>query len=112
MFAVIETGGKQYKVSSGQKVKIEKVDAAEGANFAFDKVLLIAEQTRNNGQGTDAKVVVGTPYISGAKVEGKIVKQGRAKKIIVFRYHSKTRYRKKKGHRQFFSEIAITNIKA
>jgi len=102
MFAVIETGGKQYKVSPGQKIKIEKLEAQEGDSFSFDKVLLKAE---------DENIVVGTPYIEGAKAEAKILKQGRAKKIIVFKYHSKTRYRKKKGHRQPFTEVEITAIK-
>lgn len=101
MFAIIETGGKQYKVAPGQKIKIEKVEAAAGENFIFDKVLLTAD---------GEKVNIGTPYVAGAKVEGKILKQGRAKKVIVFKYHSKTRYRKKKGHRQHFSEVEITKI--
>lgn len=101
MFAVIETGGKQYKVSVGQKIKIEKLGAEAGGNFVFDKVLLVAD-------GEEVKI--GTPYVSGAKVEVKVLKQGRDKKKIVFRYHSKTRYRKKKGHRQPFTEVEITKI--
>ncbi len=100
-FAVIETGGKQYRVSPGQKIKIEKLNAAEGGNFVFDKVLLMVD---------GEKVEIGTPYISGAKVEAKVLKQGRDKKKIVFRYHSKTRYRKKKGHKQPHTEVEITNI--
>ncbi len=102
MFAVIQTGGKQYKVSAGQKVKIEKLNAEAGGNFVFDKVLLTAN-------GEDIKI--GTPYVSGAQVETKVLKQGRDKKKIVFRYHSKTRYRKKKGHRQNFTEIEVVNIR-
>ena len=102
MFAIIETGGKQYKVSPGQKIKIEKVDAEAGGDFLFDKVLLVAD-------GENVKI--GTPYVPGAEVHGKIVTQGRAKKVIVFRYHSKTRYRKKKGHRQHFTEVEILAIK-
>lgn len=101
MFAIIETGGKQYRVAPGQKVKIEKVDAAAGANFLFDKVLLVAD-------GENVKI--GAPYVAGAKVEGKVVRQDRAKKVIVFKYHSKTRYRKKKGHRQHFTEVEVTKI--
>lgn len=101
-FAVIETGGKQYKVAPGEKVKIEKIESQGGENLAFDKVLLVAD-------GEDVKV--GAPYVEGAKVEGKVVRQGRNKKVIVFKYHSKTRYRKKKGHRQHFTEVEITGIK-
>lgn len=97
--AVIETGGKQYKVSEGQKIKIEKLVSDKG-DVIFDKVLLIS----------DKDVKVGTPYLENAKVEGKVVKEGREKKKIVFRYHSKTRYRKKKGHRQPFTEVEITKI--
>lgn len=80
-FAIIQTGGKQYRVSPGQKVKIEKIEGAQDAILSFDKVLLI-------GDGDNIKV--GTPYVEAAKVEAKILKQGRDKKKIVFRYHSKT----------------------
>jgi len=108
-FAIIESGGKQYKVAVGQRVKVEKLDAEDGGNFSFDKVLMIAEE-RGTGTPKDAEVKIGTPYVPGAKVEGKVLKQGRADKVIVFKYHSKTRYRKKKGHRQPFTEIQITEI--
>lgn len=101
-FAIIETGGKQYKVTPGQKIKIEKLSEVEGASVKFDKVLLAA-----NGES----VRIGTPYVNGASVEAKILRQGREKKKIVFKYHSKTRYRKKKGHRQSFTEIQITSIR-
>ena len=97
-FAIIQTGGKQYKVSAGEKIKIEKLSAEAGDSVVFDKILLTAN-------GEDIKI--GTPYIEGAKIEGKILKQGRDKKKIVFRYHSKTRYRKKKGHRQDYTEVKI-----
>ena len=100
-FAVIETGGKQYKVSAGDKIKIEKIPAKEGEAVNFDKVLLKAD---------GEKVEVGAPYLKGAKVEATVLRQGRAKKKIVFRYHSKTRYRKKKGHRQHFTEVKIESI--
>lgn len=100
MFAVIETGGKQYKVSEGDKLKIEKVSAKDA--LVFDKVLLVSE-------GDNLKI--GIPYVSGAEVHAKILKTDRAKKKIVFRYHSKTRYRKLKGHRQPFTEVEITAIK-
>lgn len=102
-FAVIETGGKQYKVSAGQKIKIEKLDAEVGSKISFDKVLLIAE--------ADKLESLGTPNISGAKVEAKVVDQARDKKKIVFKYHSKTRYRKTKGHRQPYTEVEIESIK-
>ncbi len=100
-FAVIKTGGKQYLVTPGQKLKIEKLDAKEGDAFNFDQVLLA---------GDDKKVEVGTPHVSGAKVEAKVIKQGRGDKVIVFKYHAKTRYRKKKGHRQPFTEVEISKI--
>lgn len=112
MFAIIETGGKQYKVSPGQKLKIEKLSSGGGSapsgefqtgdSFAFDKVLLVAD-------GENVKV--GAPYVNGAKVEAKVLKQGHHKTVIVFKYHSKTRYRKKKGHRQLFTEIEVGAIK-
>ena len=100
MFAVIETGGKQYKVSTGDKIKIEKLNGGD-SGVIFDKVLL-----KSDGR----EVAVGAPYLPGAKVEGKILKQGRSDKKIVFRYHSKTRYRKFKTHRQPFTEVEITKI--
>lgn len=100
-FAVIETGGKQYRVSAGDKVKVEKLNA-RGESVSFDKVLLKSD---------DKGLEIGAPYIKGAKVEGKILKEGRNDKKIVFRYHSKTRYRKLKTHRQPFTEIQILDIK-
>lgn len=100
MFAVIETGGKQYAVEAHKKIKIEKLDFQEGEQVVFDKVLLIA----------DEKTEIGTPYVEGAKVEGVVMKQGRSKKISMMRYHSKTRHRRHKGHRQPFTEVEITNI--
>ncbi len=100
-FAVIETGGKQYKVSVGEKIHVEKLDIPQGGSVSFEKVLLKVD-------GDEVKI--GTPYLSGKKVEARILKQGRDKKKIVFRYHSKTRYRKKKGHRQPFTEVEIVSI--
>ena len=113
MFAIIEAGGKQYKVSVGQKLKIEKQEVKEGDSLSFDKVLLIADSRGLNvdQREQDVEVKVGLPYVPGIKVEAKVLKQGRADKVIVFKYHSKTRYRKKKGHRQPFTEVEITNIK-
>ena len=100
-FTIIQTGGKQYKVSAGQKMKIEKKEGEKDAVLEFDKVLLQVD-----GDG----VKIGTPYIEGAKVHGKILRQAREKKKIVFKYKSKTRERKKQGHRQNFTEVEIVRI--
>ncbi|OHA05753.1 MAG: 50S ribosomal protein L21 [Candidatus Sungbacteria bacterium RIFCSPLOWO2_01_FULL_47_10] len=100
-FAVIKTGGKQYVVRPGQTVRIEKVDIKEGDSLHFD-ALLVAD---------DSSVTVGTPIVSGTKVNAKVVRHARDKKKIIFRYHAKTRYRKKKGHRQHFTEIKIEDVK-
>jgi large subunit ribosomal protein L21 len=100
-FAVIQTGGKQYKVSAGQKLKVEKLPAEVGSVLVFDKVLL-----RANGD----EVMIGVPHIAGAKIEGRVLRQAREDTKIVFKYHSKTRYKKKKGHRQPFTEVEIVKI--
>lgn len=100
-FAIIESGGKQYKVSAGSKVKVEKLDAPEGVAFEFDKVLLTVDND---------EIKIGAPYVPGAKVEATVLRQARERKKIVFKYHSKTRYRKKKGHRQPFSEVQIVSV--
>ena len=100
-FAIIETGGKQYKVSPGEKLKIEKVEGDKDAVLNFDKILLVADAEN---------IKIGTPYVEAAKVEAKILKQGRERKKIVFRYRQKTREQKKKGHRQRFTEVQILNI--
>lgn len=96
-FAVIETGGKQYRVSAGDKIKIEKAVHSDG-KLLFDKVLLIVD-------GDEVKI--GLPYLDGVKIESKVLRDARDKKKLVFRYHSKTRYRKTKGHRQHFTEVEI-----
>ncbi len=101
-FAVIETGGKQYQVAPGLKLKIEKLETAAGSALVFDKVLLVVDGDEVN---------IGAPYVSGAAVEAKVLKQGKGDKKIVFKYHSKTRYRKKKGHRQLFTEVEIVSVK-
>ncbi len=101
MFAVIKTGGKQYLVTPGEKLKVEKIEPEKGENLVFDSVLL----TENDG-----KIEIGVPLVKNAKVEAKIVEQGRHDKLIVFRYHSKVRYRKKRGHRQPFTEVEIRKI--
>ena len=111
MLAIIKTGGKQYIVKPGDKLKIEKLDPeknpadSNGAGkkeVVFDEILLLE---KNN------KVQIGTPFISGAKVEAKILKHGKADKVIVFKYKPKTRYARKIGHRQPYTEIEITGIK-
>lgn len=99
-FAVIETGGKQYKVSVGDKIKVEKIGVA-GGNFVFEKVLLIAD-------GDNVKI--GTPYVSGANVQANVLREFRDRKKIIFKYHSKTRYRKKKGHRQEYAELEVVSL--
>lgn len=101
MLAVIKTGGKQYLVSPGQKIKIEKIDVKEGKEITFKDVLLLEKQK---------KLEIGTPLAKGAKVIGKVLKHGKGKKIIVFKYKPKTRYKVKKGHRQLFTEVEITKI--
>lgn len=99
--AVIKTGGKQYLVKEGEKIKIEKIEKKEGEEVEFKEVLFLEK---------DGKVKIGKPLVEGAKVLGKVLKQGRSKKIIVFKYKPKTRYRKKKGHRQPFTEVLIEKI--
>ena len=99
MFAVIETGGKQYKVTPGDKLKIEKLKGEENEAVSFDKVLL-----KSDGKSVE----IGAPYVSGAKVEAKISRVGRSRKKMVFKYASKTRRRVKKTHRQHFTEVEIT----
>ncbi|NLL81485.1 MAG: 50S ribosomal protein L21 [Tissierellia bacterium] len=101
MYAVIETGGKQYRVQEGDIVFVEKLDVAEGETVNFDKVLLLSNEGNLNA---------GKPYVEGASVEGTVLEQGKAKKIIVFKYKSKKNYRKKKGHRQPFTKIKIDKI--
>ena len=100
MYAIIATGGKQYRVSEGDKIYIEKIDAEVGSTVSFD-VLLV----ENNGD-----VKVGTPVVEGVKVEGKVVGQIRGEKIIVFKYKAKKNYRRKQGHRQPYTKVEITKI--
>lgn len=102
MYAIIETGGKQLKVEEGQTIYIEKLDAEEGETVTFDKVLFVG--------GDNMKV--GSPLVEGATVTGKVEKQGRGKKIIVFKYKPKKNYRKKQGHRQPYTKVVIEKINA
>ncbi|MBL7053071.1 MAG: 50S ribosomal protein L21 [Candidatus Portnoybacteria bacterium] len=102
MFAVIRTGGKQYLVSPGDKIKVEKLDVEEKKEIVFDEVLLVANDKKT--------VKIGDPLVKGAKVKAKVIKQDKAKKIIVFKYKPKKRYQKKKGHRQPYTEVEILKI--
>lgn len=101
MFAVIETGGKQYIATLGEKLRVEKLEIEEGKTVTFDKVLF---------REKESGVEIGKPYVAGAKVEAKVLKNGRDDKKIVFKFHSKNRFDKKKTHRQYFTEVEITNI--
>ena len=102
MYAIIESCGKQYKVTEGDVVFFEKLDAEEGKKVTFDKVILVSEE---------GKVQVGAPYVKGVKVEGKVVSHGKGKKIIVFKMKAKKNYRRKQGHRQPYTKVEITTIK-
>ena len=104
MYAIIESCGKQYKVAEGDVVFFEKLDAEEGKKVTFDKVVLVSEE--------DGKVQIGNPYVKGIKVEGKVVSHGKAKKILVFKYKAKKNYRRTQGHRQPYTKVEITGIKA
>lgn len=101
-FAVIKTGGKQYKVTQGDILEVEKLESKDG-KISIEEVLLIADGD---------KVTVGIPFVKGASVAAKVLEDGKGEKKMVFRYHNKTRYRKKKGHRQPFTKIEITKITA
>ncbi|MBD1371770.1 50S ribosomal protein L21 [Hazenella sp. IB182357] len=103
MYALIETGGKQYRVEKDSVLFIEKLDAQEGEAVTFDKVLLVSQ---------DGETKVGAPVLDGAKVTGKVVKHGKAKKITVFKYKPKKNYKRKKGHRQPFTKVVIDSIEA
>lgn len=100
MYAIIETGGKQYTVEAGNKIRVEKLDAKEGDVVTFDKVVFVS--------GDEPKV--GTPYVEGAKVEAKVLAQDKAKKVIVYKYKAKKNERKKKGHRQPYTLVEISGI--
>ena len=100
MYAIIATGGKQYRVSEGDVIYIEKIDAQVDSTVAFD-VLLV---------GNDGEVKIGTPVVEGVKAEGKVVGQVRGEKIVVFKYKSKKNYRRKQGHRQPYTKVEIQKI--
>ena len=102
MYAVLKTGGKQYKALLGDTLKVEKLKGAVGDKIIFEKILMVAEDEEN--------ILIGQPFIESASVSGQIVKQAKDKKIIVFKYKRRKRYRLKKGHRQFFTEVKIDSI--
>ncbi len=103
MYAVIETGGKQYRVSEGQAIKFEKLDVEPGSKVHFDKVLMVA-----NGD----TIQVGAPYISGGTVTAEVLSQGRGKKVKIIKFRRRKHYRRQMGHRQYYTEVKITAISA
>ncbi|PJE50667.1 MAG: 50S ribosomal protein L21 [Candidatus Yanofskybacteria bacterium CG10_big_fil_rev_8_21_14_0_10_36_16] len=120
-FAIIKTGGKQYKVAEGDKILVEKLDGEAGQEFDFEEVLMVSNGKSNEGKNSSAdsssspqasSLQVGQPLVGGAKVHARILEQGKEKKKIVFKYSSKTRYKKKKGHKQPFTKVEILKISA
>lgn len=103
MYTIIETGGKQYRVEEGLRLRVEKLSAQKGEEVVFDRVLLYSD---------GAETRVGQPYVEGCRVKGRVTAQGRARKIIVFKYKPKKNYRRKRGHRQPFTEVLIEQIEA
>jgi len=103
MYAVIKTGGKQYRVEQGDTLALERLDGDTGAQVSFDEVLLV---------GSDDATQIGRPLVQGASVKATIVEQGRAKKIIVFKFRRRKNYKRKKGHRQYFTRVHIDAIAA
>ncbi len=101
MYAVIRTGGKQYRVVPGARLRVEKLDAEEGAMVEFDQVLLV-------GEGTD--VTVGKPLVDGGLVTAKVLSQGKGKKVTIIKFHRRKNYLRTKGHRQFYTEVEITDV--
>lgn len=104
MYAIIETGGKQYKVSEGSVIWVEKIHADVGEAVELDKVLTVVKD--------DGNVLVGTPYLTDAKVVASVVDHGKGPKVLVFKYRSKTNYRKKRGHRQPYTTLKVDSIEA
>ena len=103
MYAIVNTGGKQYKVEEGDVLRVEKLAGDVGSEVAFDKVLIVSD-------GENVKI--GQPELDGATVHGQIVAQGKSKKILVFKYNRRKRYRRKQGHRQPFTAVRIDRIEA
>lgn len=103
MYAIIESGGKQYRVAEGDVIRVERLAGADGDAVVLDRVLAVAK---------DGSLNVGSPYLDGAKVTATLLAQGKGKKIRVFKYHNKTNYRVRQGHRQPFSKLKIDKIEA
>lgn len=103
MYAIVETGGKQYKIQPGEVLRVEKLPGNVGDAVAFDKVLML---------GTDDDVRVGTPMVGGARVTGRIVDQDKGRKVVIFKFKRRKGYRLKKGHRQLFTAVRIDAIEA
>jgi len=103
VYAIVETGGKQFKVQEGDVIFVEKLDVAPEANVTLDKVLLVSNENTIN---------VGAPYVAGATVSAKVLAQGKAKKIIVFKFKPKKGYKRKQGHRQLYTKLQIEKINA
>ncbi|MEX0974615.1 MAG: 50S ribosomal protein L21 [Bacillota bacterium] len=103
MYAILKTGGKQYRVSPGETIKVEKVPGIHGDSYVFDKVLAV------NDQGA---IKCGDPYLPGMTVKATVVRQAKARKILVFKYKAKTNYRRRYGHRQPYTEVKIDSIEA
>lgn len=103
MYAVIETGGKQYRVCEGDTIEVEKLDAEVGSQVRFDNVLLV---------GTEEKTLIGFPVVKGAVVTAKVVANGKAEKVIVYKFKRRKNYRRKHGHRQQFTRLLIESINA
>ena len=102
MYAVIESGGKQHRVTEGEVLQLEKLDAATGDKVEFDKILMV-------GEGDSVKI--GTPYVDGGQVTAEVLKQGRGDKVTIIKFNRRKNYRRKQGHRQWFTEVKITGIK-
>jgi len=103
MYAIFETGGKQYKVQEGDAIFIEKLNANEGDTVSFDRVLAVSK---------DGSLVFGSPVVAGATISAKVEKQGKGPKLVIFKYKAKKNERKKQGHRQPFTKIVIEKIQA
>ena len=101
MYAIIKTGGKQYRVQEGDSIFVEKLNADVDSNVVFDQVLAVVN---------DGDVKVGTPVVEGATVVGKVIKKGKEKKVLVFKYKAKSNFRRRQGHRQPFTKVAIEKI--
>ena len=102
MYAIIATGGKQYKVAEGDVIKVEKLDVEDGATVTFDQVLVVS----NDG------MKIGNPTVEGATVTAKVIETAKARKVIVYKYKRKSGYHKKNGHRQYFTKVQIEKINA